>query len=237
MQNDMKKRNDSFTHSFLYKATALKPPHQYPGVEVKPPACRKFVTAFTLVELMVVMGIMAMLMGILVPVLASARRTSYKTMCKENLHGCALAFRMYLDDNRNVMPIIYNMPNSTVKTDPNSVSLYGCLGKYLSGKQALKCPADRWPEKNSSYFKEEGSSYEYNFRLDGIKIEDSFFAKNYGTNEVWILHDYDGFHGKKVLNGGESSVGGSAGASSSYTLGAFMYLFADTLVGDRKRDK
>ena len=217
----MKKRSYSFTHSFLYKATALKPPHHDIGVEVRPRRCRKFVTAFTLVELMVVMGIMAMLMGILVPVLASARRTSYRTMCKENLHGCALAFRMYLDDNRNVMPVIYNMPNSTVKTDPNSVSLYGCLGKYLSGKQALKCPADRWPEKNSSYF----------------KIEDSFFAKNFGTNEVWILHDYDGFHGKKVLNGGESSVGGSVGASSSYTLGAFMYLFADTLVGDRKRDK
>jgi hypothetical protein len=153
-------------------------------------------------------------------------------MCKENLHGCMVAFRMYLDDNKNVMPTIINMPISMKQEDPNSVSLYGCLGKYLSGKEALKCPADRWPDKNSSYFKEEGSSYEYNAMLGGKKIEDDWFAKRFGTMEVWILHDYDGFHGKKSVGSGE----GNPDNSTVYSLGSFMYLFADTLVADRTRN-
>jgi prepilin-type N-terminal cleavage/methylation domain-containing protein len=176
-------------------------------------------TGFTLIELLVVLSILAMLLGILMPALGAARRTAYRTGCKQNLHGCAVAFRMYLDDNRNVMPTIFNMPNSTVKGDANSVSLYAAIGKYLSGKEALKCPADKYPQENSTYFRQEGSSYEYNSRLNGIKIEDSRFAQRFGINEVWILRDYSPFHGKP--NRADST----------------MYLYADTLVADRERDK
>lgn len=179
---------------------------------------------FTLVELLVVLSIIAMLMGILMPALGAARRSAYKTGCKQNLHGCAIAFRMYLDENRNTMPVIFNMPNSTVQTEPNSTALYASIGKYISGKESLKCPADKWPGKNSSYFREEGSSYEYNSRLGGRKVEDSWFAKRFGTSEVWILHDYDGFHGSKNSRG-------------EYKAGSFMYLFADTLVADRERSR
>ena len=233
----MKDIKKTFTHSFFCTATALKPPRQYPGAEVKPRFCHKLASGFTLVELMVVMSIIAMLLGILIPALSAARRTAYRTMCKENLHGCMVGFQMYLNDNKNVMPIIYNMPYSTKQDDPNSVSLYGVIGKYLSGPAALKCPADRWPEKNSSYFKEEGSSYEYNVNLGGKKIEDDWFAKRFGTMEVWMLHDYDGFHGKKNVSTGERNYDFiNAQNSTVYSLGSFMYLFADTLVGDRTRN-
>ena len=105
----MKDRKNFFTHSFFYTATAFKPPRLYPGAEVKPRFCRKSASGFTLVELMVVMSIIAMLLGILLPAMSAARRTAYRTMCKENLHSCALAFKMYLDDNRNTMPVIYNI--------------------------------------------------------------------------------------------------------------------------------
>ena len=67
---------------------------------------------FTLVELLVVMAIIAMLTGILLPALYATRRIAYKTLCKENLHGCAIAFRMYLDDNKNIMPSIIYFPSS-----------------------------------------------------------------------------------------------------------------------------
>ncbi|OQA03366.1 MAG: hypothetical protein BWY69_00506 [Planctomycetes bacterium ADurb.Bin401] len=174
---------------------------------------------FTLVELLVVLSIIALLMGILMPALGAARRSAYRVGCKQNLHGCSIAFRMYLDENRNVMPVIFNLPNSTKQEEPNSVSLYGTLGKYLSGKEALKCPADKWYGKNTTFFAEEGASYEYNNRLGGRKIEDSWFAKRFGTSEVWILKDYEPFHGKD----GKS--------------GSVMYMYADTLVADRERNK
>jgi prepilin-type N-terminal cleavage/methylation domain-containing protein len=112
---------------------------------------------FTLVELLVVLSVIAMLMSILMPALNAARRSAYKTGCKQNLHGCAVAFRMYLDDNRNTMPIIWNMPYSTVKGDANSVALYPCLKKYLSGR-CTKMPADSYPKKVTSYLDRKNGS-------------------------------------------------------------------------------
>jgi type II secretory pathway pseudopilin PulG len=192
-------------------------------------------SGFTLVELLVLISIIAMLMGILMPALGAARRTAYKTACKQNLHGCAVGFRMYMDENNNYMPSALYLP--TMPTDDekakNIKPLSVVMAKYLSGKEALKCPADRYPEKGTSYWKEEGSSYEYNTHLNGIRLEDDWFAKRFGTKEVWILKDYDGFHGKK--GGSEEGMGGREG--SSYSVGSFMYLYADTLVGDRKREK
>lgn len=184
-------------------------------------------SAFTLVELIVVISIIAMLMGILMPALAGARKSAYKTACKQNLHGCAVAFRMYLDDNRSVMPLIKNMPSLHL-SDVNE-PLPKVMAKYISGKEALKCPADRYPEKNSSYFREEGSSYEYNTRLTGQRMESSRMAQRLGINEVWILRDYTGFHGKKI--------GEDASGNTIWSSGSFMYLYADTLVADREREK
>ncbi|MGB8226276.1 MAG: type II secretion system protein [Sedimentisphaerales bacterium] len=178
-------------------------------------------TGFTLVELLVVMAIIAMLTGILLPALGATRRIAYRTLCKQNLHGCAIAFRMYLDDNKNIMPAIANMPNSVPSVD---APIYTVLKKYLSGPQALKCPADRWPEKNTSYFASEGSSYKYNKSLAGQTIDKTWMAKRFGTPEVWMISDYYGFHGRQNTDG-------------SWPANAFMYLYADTLVADRERDK
>jgi len=170
-------------------------------------------TGFTLVEVLVVLSIMAMLLGILMPALAAARRVAYKTGCKENLHGCAIAFRMYLDDNKNIMPTITNMPN--LHLIPNPIPITSVLGKYLSGPEALKCPAD----PQAKYFREQGSSYEYNVMLAEQVIEKSRLAQRFGTNEVFLLRDYSAFHG---------TVG---------KAGSVMYLYADTLVADRERNK
>jgi prepilin-type N-terminal cleavage/methylation domain-containing protein len=175
-------------------------------------------TGFTLVEILVVLSIMAMLLGILVPALAAARRVAYKTACKENLHGCALAFRMYLDDNKNIMPTVTNMPNLHLTENP--IPIYTVLGKYLSGHEALKCPAD----PQATYFREQGSSYEYNVMLANQVIDKTWMARRLGTMEVWMLHDYSGWHGKQNANG-------------TYPTGAYMYLYADTLVADRERNK
>ena len=59
---------------------------------------------FTLVELLVVMAIIALLMGLLFPVLSQVRAASKSVVCKSNLHGCAVGCRMYLDGNNDFMP-------------------------------------------------------------------------------------------------------------------------------------
>src|SRR6478672_9566805 len=61
--------------------------------------------AFTLVELLVVIGIIAILISVLLPVLASARRAGYKTKCLASLHQIGDGFKMYAAENSGYWPI------------------------------------------------------------------------------------------------------------------------------------
>jgi len=57
--------------------------------------------AFTLVELLVVISIIALLISMLVPALANVRRQSMSVKCKSNLRQCFMGMSMYADNNRD----------------------------------------------------------------------------------------------------------------------------------------
>ncbi len=62
-------------------------------------------SGFTLVELLVVIGIIALLISILLPTLGKAREASVKAKCLSNLKQIATMLRVYAADNKDACPI------------------------------------------------------------------------------------------------------------------------------------
>jgi prepilin-type processing-associated H-X9-DG protein/prepilin-type N-terminal cleavage/methylation domain-containing protein len=64
----------------------------------------KKISAFTLVELLVVISIIALLLSILMPSLRKAREAAKVVVCKSNIHQISLGMLMYVEDNNLKLP-------------------------------------------------------------------------------------------------------------------------------------
>ena len=62
---------------------------------------------FTLVELLVVIGVIALLVALLMPALASARERAQRIACASNLRQVYFAFDLYAHNNRDQVPLGY----------------------------------------------------------------------------------------------------------------------------------
>jgi prepilin-type processing-associated H-X9-DG protein len=93
------------------------------------------VTAFTLVELLVVIGIIAVLIGILLPALNKARRQANEVACASNLHQLGLSMIMYTQDTRYYPGNINNAYGFPYAVWPTR------LRHYMKGNQMVfRCP-------------------------------------------------------------------------------------------------
>ncbi len=124
---------------------------------------------FTLVELLVVIGIISILIAMLLPALNKARQAAKATACLSNLHQIGLAVRMYANDNNGWIPPVQRLMygqmlaytaigHSVIERSytkyPQGLALLVCkpddkdgdqyTAGYLPNPDALFCPMDEF---------------------------------------------------------------------------------------------
>lgn len=92
--------------------------------------------AFTLVELLVVISIIALLLSILMPSLGRARQQAQTVVCQSNLRQWSYFFSLYTNDNNNYFHTAWGDLDSTSIIEGNT-TWPGVLQPYY------------WPEKSS----------------------------------------------------------------------------------------
>src|SRR4051812_25776096 len=114
------------------------------------------VCAFTLIELLIVIAIIALLAALLLPTLAASKEKARSLNCKSNLHQIGICFNAYISDNQKYPPFInyvFSPPPPTFtywdKTIlpymANNTNVYRCP----SLRPATSLPMD--PAPNPSY--------------------------------------------------------------------------------------
>jgi len=166
-----------------------------PSCAKRPVVCRA-IRGFTLVELLVVIGIIALLISILLPSLARAREQGNMLKCLSNLRQIGMAFQMYANEHRDFYPSAARWSPETHEEDwiwyeeiahpgrPVLDKQQSRVAPYLGGfkDEMFRCPSDDVTAHTNQNATSGVYRYSYamNTRFDSVYA----FYKNQSANIV-----------------------------------------------------
>jgi len=179
--------------------------------------------AFTLVDLLVVLAIIALLAGLLFPVFSAAKKKSQGALCLSNLRQYGTAVGMYCSDYDDHMPFapdaleryvdfsgtfppsdLLDMLRATIPYDVSYI-----LHPYGTVAEIFHCPLDQnylyetEPGHQPTFFAECGSSYWYD---DAHALLGQTLGGYPTPSQNIIVHEYGFYHGGAWVGDGLENV-------------------------------
>ena len=122
---------------------------------------RYYRRAFTLVELLVVLAIIAVLTGLLFPVFGAARERSRKATCVSNLRQLYSALSLYVTDHDGLLPPYRSQLDS--KRPSNPAGLKAAVNPYLKSNAVWFCPSDAFAGNSTPQYSDTTGSVDHEF--------------------------------------------------------------------------
>jgi prepilin-type N-terminal cleavage/methylation domain-containing protein/prepilin-type processing-associated H-X9-DG protein len=155
--------------------------------------------AFSLVELIVVMGLISVLISLLIPVTMKVRAASQATACMSNLRQMGNAWMMYANENNDYLLPYLSMPSSP-EVAWGSYWL-GVLDRYQVRASALLCPSatDTIDDPDNRGFGSASHAWTGKYSAPGsaVKLTPTQYRDgSYGYNRYMTAGNGQGFDGK-----------------------------------------
>ena len=157
--------------------------------------------AFTLVELLVVIGIIALLISILLPSLNKARKAANTISCASNMRQIGLAMVQYANDNQGFLPYASMDVGPSPNNNGNAITWDDLLNSYVGRHDdqfmtggvtylqnqwnpnpipVFTCPEDQFDRSAGGYQKRSFSIVQVSFTGSGAGSAASYSGTVYG---------------------------------------------------------
>lgn len=174
--------------------------------------------AFTLVEMLVVIAIVAILAALLLPALVAAREKGRQTHCKSNLHQCGLALEMYRCDYGEYYPCVHG--GTYAAPEPPEKEWWEFLVSYQVRRCHLLCRSDRFCNHTDIESYIFNGMYAFGVKQPILRRPDlKIVVSERGDNETALAHA--GYPSWKAVAAWEESLHKTRHGTIS------NYLFAD----------
>ena len=142
--------------------------------------------AFTLIEVLVVVAVIALLMALAVPLFMRITQTGQATACLSNLRQIGAGLNGYLAEHDFTMPALQAGRSQLAQEIP---VLDTALQPYVRSKAVFACPAD------PHFARDTGTSYFWNVALNNQRLGSlSFLQITEEQSKIPVLSDKEGFH-------------------------------------------
>lgn len=142
--------------------------------------------AFTLMELLVVIVIIAGLATLIIPAGDRVLHRARAAACMSNLRNLGAALSLYLADHNNVMPTLV-IARETIGDDPPALD--SALLPYTEDTKVFRCPAD-----SKKLWEKTGTSYIWNNLVNGQNVTSLDFFGRVKGSRIPVISDKENFH-------------------------------------------